>query len=103
MGDTGKRRIASAWRMLVAILLDPPGWVPAWALTGMILYLAHGAAAAAEPQRLESLRVLTDTYKVTLAIWLSYKGIGTLAAFLTNWLAAPKHQETTDKKEGPQA
>lgn len=102
MAEPKQHRIESPWRMVVAVVLDPPGWVPAWALTAALVYLAVNAASVNDPQRLEVLRVVADTYKVVLAIWLGYKGLGAFASFLTSWLA-PKHQERVDQREGTEA
>lgn len=58
---------------LVAVLLDPPGWIPAWTTTAVLLALAWRGMQ--EPAALEPLRIVADVLKTTLTVWLGYKGL----------------------------
>lgn len=62
------------WRLLLAVILDPPGWIPAWAMTVVLLLVARRAAGHGDP--LMVLDRLAGVYQATLAIWLGYRGIG---------------------------
>lgn len=81
-------RIRSAFRAFSAVLLDPPGWIPAWFLTGALVYLLHlvvTADQATAPVKMQAAQLLADVYKAVLAIWLSYKGVGIIGAILKAW------------------
>lgn len=80
------RVLGSSLRAIAAVLLDPPGWIPAWVLTGVLVWLVVGAAeGAGSPAKLESARLLADVYKTVLAVWLGYKGLGGIVGVLKAW------------------
>lgn len=81
-------RIRSAIRAFAAVLLDPPGWIPAWFLTGALVYFllaVLNADPATAPIKMDAARLLADVYKAVLAIWLGYKGVGIIGAILKAW------------------
>jgi len=77
-----------AWLAVVAFLTDPPGWIPAWATTAAVLWIALRAWTA--ENALQVLGVLADMLKVTLAIWLGYKGWRALPDLLDSIRRKPK-------------
>lgn len=95
-----KKRILGAVKVFFALIVDPPGWIPAWVLTGQLilaqhLLLTYAVRTQVDLARLEfALKVAqleADVYKVVLGIWLGYKGIGALLGVLTAYLG-PKQE-----------
>lgn len=81
-------RIRGFLRAAGAVLLDPPGWIPAWFLTGALVYFLLAVVKsdpASAPVKMDAARLLADVYKAVLAIWLSYKGVGIIGAILKAW------------------
>lgn len=74
-------------RAAAVYLSNPPGWIPAWATLAFVMALGWGIQTAAlatdvDLQRLAAAQsaynVTVEMYKVTLATWLGYRGLGSI-------------------------
>lgn len=80
---------ARLWKATVALFLDPPNWLPPWALTIVFLVLCWRGANTPE-RSLEAARIIKDYGVPTLAIWLGYKGLGLGIKTLATWLGVKR-------------
>lgn len=79
---------------IAAFVTDPPGWIPAWALTATFLWLCWRAQQS--PEALAAAQLAADVLKVTLATWLGYKGWRALPDLVAAWKGRQAGGEPSD-------
>lgn len=90
--------MAARWvKAVIGLLVDPPNWLPPWALTTVFLVLCWRGANSPE-KSLEAARIIKDYGVPTLAIWLGYKGIGIGFSVVANWLGVKGHAPQTESR-----
>lgn len=90
--------MAARWvKAVIGLLVDPPNWLPPWALTTVFLILCWRGANSPE-KSLEAARIVKDYGVPTLAIWLGYKGIGIGFSVVANWLGVKTHGTPTESR-----
>lgn len=85
------------WKAAVAVFVDPPNWLPPWALTTVFLLLCWRGANTPE-RSLEAAKIIKDYGVPTLAIWLGYKGIGLGIRVVADWLGVKYHGKAESGK-----